>query len=128
MTRGLRLARSFSGNFVQLQWFVEQAGIAGSWEELLGGHCQFRDRNGGILNWWQTTGTLTLQGNAKAARALEEALMTTFVSMAGDVAHAPVVPRNLRQIRQSAIKPSQHCQEFELGSQRSHLEHYSDPD
>jgi hypothetical protein len=41
-------------------------GIDGAWTEM-GDHCQFRAKNGAILNFWRSTGTINFQGPGLAA-------------------------------------------------------------
>jgi predicted nucleotide-binding protein len=66
--------QKFKGSLEELQAAVAAAGIVGSWSEEAGGkHC-FRSKEGGILNWWPTTGTLQFQGPIEAKSALEEVL------------------------------------------------------
>lgn len=75
MNRPRVLPRSFYGSEAQLRALVLASGVSGAWEERLNGHFQFRSDDGGILNWWQTTGRLLLQGDVAAARSLERAML-----------------------------------------------------
>jgi hypothetical protein len=62
----------FLGNYLQLQKCVLDTRLAGKWHKLRSGHKQFRSYHGGILNWWQSTGTITFQGGELAATELEQ--------------------------------------------------------
>ena len=53
----------FSGTYAALQDEVKRTGIAGEWLDL-GNHKQFRADTGAVLNWWQSTGTISFQGLA----------------------------------------------------------------
>jgi len=64
----------FNGSLEELQTTVAVAGIAGSWNEEPGGKYSFRSKDGGVLNWWSTKGTLQFQGQTEAKTALEQAL------------------------------------------------------
>jgi hypothetical protein len=51
---------------------VSKTGLAGKWRNLKSGRKQFRTNDGGILNWWETIGTITFQlspGRIAADRA-----------------------------------------------------------
>ena len=64
----------FKGTLEELQAAIADAGIAGSWNAEAGGkHC-FRSKDGGVLNWWPTKGTLQFQGQAEAKNLLEQVL------------------------------------------------------
>lgn len=66
---------TFSGTFEQLMIELSRAGIAGEWRICGAHHFQFRTDQGGVLNWWSTTGTVYFQGQFVAARRLERALL-----------------------------------------------------
>ena len=51
----------FSGTYAQLQDEVKLTGIYGEWRDL-GNRKQYRSDSGAILNWWQSTGTIRVQG------------------------------------------------------------------
>ena len=63
----------FPGTYAELQDEVRLTGILGEWRDLE--NCkQFRADNGAILNWWQSTGTITFQGRGSAAAEFEAKL------------------------------------------------------
>ena len=88
----------FYGNIVQLMAVVQATGAGGEWRELLDGHYQFRGDDGAVLNWWETTRTVSFQGAACSARRLQEALLEQ-VAVACDTADRldtnPDAPRPL---------------------------------
>lgn len=59
----------FIGEYEALVSKVAQLGIVGEWKQLTDSHFQFRARNGAILNWWNSRGTLTFNQGDKAASA-----------------------------------------------------------
>ena len=65
------MTRKFEGDINELEELLKQSGISGHWQDDGKGKHTFRNTEGGILNWWQNTGTLNFQGNAKAKAALE---------------------------------------------------------
>jgi len=65
--------KKFFGTYQELQDNVLRTGLYGEWIDL-GNQKQFRTGDGGILNWWQSTKTFTLQGNYEAMVALASAL------------------------------------------------------
>lgn len=64
----------FTGAYDALKAKVQNTCIAGDWRELPNGQKQFKARNGAILNWWETKGTLNFQGEKAAANDLENRL------------------------------------------------------
>jgi len=69
----------FRGDYERIKKFVLRTGLPGKWRELKYGQKQFRTDDGGYLNWWQTTGTITFQGHNLAAR---EELTQAFIAIA----------------------------------------------
>jgi len=69
----------FLGSYAKLKKCVSRTEMDGEWRELKYGHKQFRTDDGGILNWWETTKTVTFQGHSLAAR---EELTQAFVAVA----------------------------------------------
>jgi hypothetical protein len=73
------MALAFPGNYGKLRNTVARTGLPGKWRELNYGQKQFRTDDGGYLNWWQTTKTVTFQGHNLAAR---EELAEAFIAVA----------------------------------------------
>jgi predicted nucleotide-binding protein len=67
------MAKKYRGTIEELKSKVERASIRGDWDEGQGKH-SFRSKEGGVLNWWPSTGTLNVQGPADAKARLEAAL------------------------------------------------------
>jgi len=68
----------FLGNYSDLKRCVLRTRLDGNWRELENNHKQFRTYGDGILNWWQSTGTIQFQGEKSAATELER----TFIKIA----------------------------------------------
>jgi len=73
------MALAFPGNYSKLKNAVQQTSLPGKWRELKCGHKQFRTYDGGVLNWWETTKTVTFQGRNLEAR---EELTHAFIEVA----------------------------------------------
>lgn len=58
----------FTGDLEQLKCKLAQ--IDGDWKALNPNQIQFRDRAGGVMNWYPTTGRINFQGHPGAAAAL----------------------------------------------------------
>ena len=84
----------FSGGYAKLQRCMSRTGLPGKWRELKYGQWQYRTKKGGVLNWWETTGTFTFQGLKDAAR---EELERAFIASAGGRPHREISrPRVVR--------------------------------
>ena len=55
-----------------LKAIIEAGGVKGIWSEPNGNH-QFRSQRGGVLNFWESTGTVTIQGRSPGKEDLEAA-------------------------------------------------------
>jgi predicted nucleotide-binding protein len=75
-----RTMAKFLGEYDALKEKVAQVGVSGEWRELANGQRQFKARNGAILNWWETKGTLGFQGDDKARKSLEAQLLPLLES------------------------------------------------
>jgi hypothetical protein len=67
------------GSYAKLQGRVSRTRLDGKWRELKYGQKQFRTDDGGYLNWWEKTGTVTFQGHNLPAR---EGLAQAFKAVA----------------------------------------------
>ena len=65
---------------------IAAAGVNGIWTEPNGNH-QFRSQRGGVLNYWESTGTVTIQGKSPGKEDLE----TAFANGNAQAFAAPVV-------------------------------------
>jgi hypothetical protein len=73
------MSLKFRGNYRRLKKAVTRIGLGGTWRELKYGQKQYRTDDGGILNWWETTGTISFQGHDTAAK---EDLKRAFIGIA----------------------------------------------
>ena len=91
----------FRGNYAKLRKCVSRTRIDGKWRELKYGHKQYRTDDGGYLNWWETTGTLTFEGSNSAAK---EELTQAFIA----ANHRPTGSLLLRRSRrlQTSSRPT----------------------
>jgi predicted nucleotide-binding protein len=55
-----------------LKAMITAAGVNGSWSALNGGH-QFRSQRGGVLSYWESTATVTIQGKSPGKEDLDTA-------------------------------------------------------
>jgi hypothetical protein len=69
----------FRGNYAKLRRCVSRTRLDGKWRMLENGHMQYRTDDGGYLNWWKTTGTITFQGSNWEAK---EELTQAFIAVA----------------------------------------------
>jgi predicted nucleotide-binding protein len=80
------MANKFEESIEKLKLRIEAAGINGKWFEDGHGKYTFTSDEGGVLNWWKSTGTIQLQGKGIAKVALEKAVQS---STATEPAAAP---------------------------------------
>jgi predicted nucleotide-binding protein len=69
------VASKFKGSIEALKSLIESAGVTGKWFEKGEGRYTFKSEDGGILNWWMSTGTIQFQGDDTAKAVLEKAVM-----------------------------------------------------
>ena len=67
----------FLGTYQELQDKVLLTTINGEWKELPNGPKQYRSDTGAILNWWETSKTITFQGHKEAANVLRQKFYDT---------------------------------------------------
>src|SRR5216683_1635110 len=67
------MSERFDGTFEELAQRIEKCHIGGNWEQD-GKKRTFRSTDGGVLNWWESTGTLQIQGRAEASQKLRAAI------------------------------------------------------
>ena len=71
----------FLGEFGELETRVTALGYAGQWSQDNGKRV-FRSKDGAILNWWPSTGTLQVQGPKTPSIKLKEALSNSLPGIA----------------------------------------------
>lgn len=64
---------NFTGTLEGLQNIVREAGQTGDWEAIAGGH-RFRQRQGGVINWFLRTGQVQYQGPPPIVEAMKASL------------------------------------------------------
>ncbi|MBF0456056.1 MAG: nucleotide-binding protein [Magnetococcales bacterium] len=67
------MPNSFHGTFEELKAAFESTGIQGEWESDGQGKHTFRSRNKGVLNWWESKGTIQIQGKPQIKQEMESA-------------------------------------------------------
>ncbi len=65
--------KRYRGSYNALQDTVLRTGIVGEWIDL-GNHKQYRTETGAVLNFWESTKTMTFQGLASASREFGQML------------------------------------------------------
>lgn len=56
------MANKFNGTFQELQDKILLTGINGSWKDLSNGQKQYKTETGIVLNWWESSKTISIQG------------------------------------------------------------------
>lgn len=90
MARKLRLSTD------DLKQAVEMTGASGEWLDKGNGYLQFRANDGAVLNWWQNSGTLNLQGPQTPRQEFEMILdlaIDRLASLRGPAQDAPEPPQ-----------------------------------
>lgn len=89
------MASKFEGTLEKLQMLISVAGLKGKWEDDGHGKHTFRASEGGVLNWWQSSGTVQLQGQEKAKAKLSEALTGSAIVASEEAAKPAMVAAEL---------------------------------
>ena len=87
----------FSGTVEELKALVNEVGSRGDWSETEHGY-QFRSKNGAILNWFPSTGTIQYQGPKTAREGLEQALAKLPAPDASKTVRAAVAKDELPRV------------------------------
>ena len=66
------MSKKFQGSYADLRACLVRTGVGGEWQDLAN-QKQFRADNGAILNWWESTGSISFQGPPLPAQHLEVA-------------------------------------------------------
>jgi hypothetical protein len=61
----------FLGDLEKLKKCVARTSVTGQWRKIENHQVQFLTNDGAILNWWESTGTITFQGRKLAAEKLK---------------------------------------------------------
>ncbi|MFM9958862.1 MAG: TIR domain-containing protein [Phycisphaerales bacterium] len=87
----------FHGTPDELKAHVQQAGFDGVWSEGTNGQHQFKTKDGGVLCWWPSKGTLLFQGQTKAKDRLI-ARLSPVLADGVPATPMPAAPVNRRRI------------------------------
>ena len=90
---------TFKGDFEDLHTLVANSGTPGYWRELPNGHIQFRSVRGAVLNWWPTTGTITVQGKPAAVDEFKLSLAALMIERRKPSTAQPALARPRRSSR-----------------------------
>ena len=82
------------GTVEQLKSVVEMTGASGEWQDKGNGHWQFRANDGAILNWWQSSGTLSFQGPQQEKQEFEQIVQLAIAKLLREGA-GPAAPHEL---------------------------------
>jgi hypothetical protein len=66
------MAIRFSGNIEDLRSVLDELLKEGEWTEINKNQHQFRHKNGGVLNWYPSTGAINFQGQPAGRDALQQ--------------------------------------------------------
>lgn len=69
------MSNKFNGSIEELK--VLMASVPGDWSEDGNGKHTFRTKDGGVMNWWPSKGTINLQGNEEGKAKIQAAFSTT---------------------------------------------------
>lgn len=99
-------------------------GIQGQWSEPQKGQFTFKTYDGGVLNWWPSTGTIQIQGKPSGRILLENIL-----SIHLDSPPSPIKDKNklddLKIVIQYDISAADTARQFELRLQSLGVENIS---
>jgi predicted nucleotide-binding protein len=90
----------FHGTIDELKAAVDSLGISGEWASDGHGKHTFRSRSKGVLNWWETKGTIQVQGQPQGKEELASALESALSGRqsVGSQAQAATSSSNKAQI------------------------------
>ncbi len=95
----------FTGAYQDLQDRLKSLSGNGEWHDLNENQKQFRHRNGAILNWYPSTGTINFQGPAESRPPLESAVATALSTSAGDSGTPAKGDLERRPVQDIAVAP-----------------------
>ncbi|MFO2668700.1 nucleotide-binding protein [Legionella pneumophila serogroup 1] len=81
----------FEGSYQDIQDKVLQIGIEGIWKELSNGQKQYKTNDNAILNWWETSKTISFQGPETAKKRLESAFFesSSVINKSKEISNKP---------------------------------------
>jgi hypothetical protein len=84
--------RRFRDGFSEIQRLVATTGISGKWIKR-NNQKQYRTSSGGIMNYWESTGTVNFQGSPDSAQKLESAMFPAETEDATETRAHSIVSR-----------------------------------
>ena len=97
------MARKLKGSIEQLKAVVEMTGASGEWQDKGNGHLQFRCNDHAILNWWQSSGTISYQGPPSEKQEFEQIV---DLAIARSLSAAPAAKQSVGNERQAPELPA----------------------
>lgn len=85
----------FSGEYEALKQLLQPLDVHGRWQDVNENQKQFRHNNGGIINWFPSTGSLNFQGKPQGKKVLEQ-------EVAGLLASQPAASENATTVKNLA--------------------------
>lgn len=100
------MALQFKGSLEELRQAIQSLDRQGDWLDL-GESKQFRDKSGGILNWFPTTGTIQFQGRAEGRSQLETLVQAALTKSIGRTSGAVAdnVPASASVVQTTVHEP-----------------------
>jgi hypothetical protein len=83
----------FAGSFEQLRRIVERTGISGDWEYMPADYLRYLCHDSAILNWWESTGTVSFQGPEIPRERLKNAIAGAAHGCTIEGCSMPLLPR-----------------------------------
>jgi predicted nucleotide-binding protein len=74
------MALKFHGEVEEFKGLLSNAGIQGSWTSGDNGKLEFRTKDGAVMNWWPTRGTVQVQGQQAARDRLQSKVESLLAS------------------------------------------------
>ncbi len=93
----------FTGSYEKLRERLSSLAGDGEWSDLNDNQKQFRRHDGGILNWYPSTGTINFQGPGEAKSKLESAI-ASLLSAATATGPVPAQPANTTELERLPVE------------------------
>ncbi len=91
------MTAKYRGSYDELRTIVSSTGIKGEWSEDGKGKHSFCSRTGGMLNWWETTGTLTLRGRVDAVKEFEQLIVPLLSKDSSQAMNMPLLNQQVEK-------------------------------
>jgi hypothetical protein len=116
------MALRFSGTFEELKAQLGLLAGYGSWAEVNPNQHQFRHKNGGVLNWYPSTGAINFQGHPNGRDSLQKEVTALLQGEGVAISTPVVVDETPVQIVETAVTEKIHP----ISASSSHLRNYPD--